>query len=64
MLFQTSAVDRSRLIAVGVLFLTVALLACFVPAWRASRIDPMSALRQEWRRSQPILRSSRLMLTV
>jgi putative ABC transport system permease protein len=46
-LFQTRPVDAPTLIAVGVLFLTVALLACFVPAWRAARIDPMAALRQD-----------------
>ena len=47
MLFQVSAIDPLSLAGVGVLFLAVALLACFVPAWRASRIDPMTALRQE-----------------
>jgi predicted permease len=47
MLFQVSAIDPVSLAGVGVLFIAVALLACFVPAWRASRIDPMSALRQE-----------------
>ena len=47
MLFQVSPIDAPSLIGVAVLFLAVALLACFVPAWRASRIDPMSALRQE-----------------
>ncbi len=47
MLFQVSPIDPASLAAVAVLFVSVALLACFIPAWRASRIDPMSALRQE-----------------
>jgi putative ABC transport system permease protein len=47
MLFQVSPIDPVSLTAVAVLFLSVGALACFVPAWRASRIDPMSALRQE-----------------
>lgn len=47
MLFQVSPIDAPSLFGVAALFLTVALVACFVPAWRASRIDPMAALRQE-----------------
>ncbi len=47
MLFQVSPIDPVSLVAVAVLFLSVGVLACFIPAWRASRIDPMSALRQE-----------------
>lgn len=47
MLFDINPLDAWNLLAVSALFLSVAFAACFVPAWRASRIDPMSALRQE-----------------
>jgi putative ABC transport system permease protein len=47
MLFQTSPIDVSNLLAVSALFLLVAMAACFLPAWRAARIDPMAALRQD-----------------
>jgi predicted permease len=47
MLFQVSPIDPVSLISVAAIFLLVAFLACFAPAWRASRIDPMAALRQE-----------------
>jgi predicted permease len=47
LLFDTKPLDAATLIAVSGLFLSVALLACAVPAWRASRIDPATALRSE-----------------
>ena len=47
MLFATDPLDMATMVTVAVLLLSVALMACVVPAWRASRVDPMSVLRQE-----------------
>jgi putative ABC transport system permease protein len=47
MLFATNPIDPLTLAGVSVLFAAVALMACLVPAWRAARVDPMAALRQE-----------------
>jgi putative ABC transport system permease protein len=46
-LFGVVAVDFSTLAAVGLLLLLAALLACYLPARRVTRHDPMIALRHE-----------------
>jgi predicted permease len=45
LLFEVSPTDPMTFTAVGVLFVVIAALATLVPAWRAVRIDPMTALR-------------------
>jgi putative ABC transport system permease protein len=46
-LFEVEPTDAATLAGVGVLFATVALLACWLPTRRAARIDPLEALRSE-----------------
>ncbi|MDR3701127.1 MAG: ABC transporter permease [Candidatus Sulfopaludibacter sp.] len=47
MLYDTRPTDLLTFLAVSLLFLTVAAVACFVPARQVTGIDPLDALRQE-----------------
>jgi putative ABC transport system permease protein len=47
MLFNVSAYDLKTFVLVPLLLFAVAVLACYLPARRAARIDPMEALRYE-----------------
>jgi predicted permease len=47
MLYGVSAMDPSTVIAVIALLGSIALLACYFPAHRAMRVNPMSAIREQ-----------------
>jgi putative ABC transport system permease protein len=47
MLYGTRPLDPAVFLTVIAILMSVAAAACFIPAWRASRMDPMQALRNE-----------------
>ena len=47
LLFEVTPTDAPTFFGVAILFCAVALAACYIPARRAARLDPMVALRYE-----------------
>ncbi len=46
-LYNVGALDVRALTGVAIVLLVSALVACYIPAKRATKIDPIAALRQE-----------------
>jgi len=47
MLYQTQPLDLAVFAAVAGVLMLAAALACLAPAWRASQLEPVQALRAE-----------------
>ncbi len=47
LLFEVSVTDPATFALITLLLIGVALIASFIPAWRATKVDPLQALRDE-----------------
>jgi len=47
LLFEVSATDSQTFIMTALLLTAIALLACYIPARRATKVNPMVALRTD-----------------
>jgi len=47
LLFEVSATDPRMFVLISLLLSLVALVACWRPAWRATKVDPLTALRTD-----------------
>jgi putative ABC transport system permease protein len=46
-LYETSVTDPAIFVVISFTLACISLLACYIPAWRASRVEPVIALRHE-----------------
>lgn len=47
LMFANSGIDTSVYIVVALMLIVIAMLACFIPAYKATKVDPSDALRHE-----------------
>ncbi len=47
LLFGVTSADPVTFVAVALMLLLVTVIASYIPAWRATRVDPIIALRCE-----------------
>jgi putative ABC transport system permease protein len=47
MLFTIEPTDPATFVTVSLFFTVIGLIACLIPAWRALRVDPLTALQAE-----------------